>query len=267
MKILKILLILILIAVTGLYCFSTFVLQSDGSDIGPVLSCDSDSLDISAEDDESVLLQGVTATDKQDGDLTSHILISGISKMVEHTCKVTYVVFDSHNNMDTLTRTIRYTDYVSPRFQVLEPLNYTYTSDIMLLDRLKVVDVIDGDITGDVRVSYMTDTDQSDVYTLDLQITNSMGDTARVTVPIIMQSTMPRGEILLDSYLLYLKQGDTFRPREHLAGVTLENVEDAMASVKIYGTVDTSTPGCYHVYYTYTRDGHDLKTALTVIVE
>ena len=82
MKKLRILLILTLLVVTGLYGFSTVSLRLLGSDIGPVLTCDSDTLDVSVSDGESVLLQGVTAKDKQDGDLTGNILISSISKMV-----------------------------------------------------------------------------------------------------------------------------------------------------------------------------------------
>lgn len=266
MKILKLLLILVLAAVTGLYCFSTVSLQLDGSGIGPTLSCETDHLDISVADGESVLLQGITASDKQDGDLTSHILISGISKMVENTARVTYVVFDSDHNMATITRTIGYTDYVSPRFQILEPLNYANNDPIALLDRLKVEDVIDGDITGDVRISYLNSTDQRDVYTIDLQVTNSMGDTARITVPLICRDEPQKGQILLDTYLLYLEQGETFRPRNHISTVTAGYAENPAEAVKITGSVDTGTPGTYYVFYTYTQDGYDLKTALTVVV-
>ena len=266
MKILKILLILILTAVTALYCFSTLSLRLDGSTVGPAFSCENDHLDISVEDDESILLQGITASDRQDGDLTSHILISGISKMVDGTCRVTYVVFDSDHNMATLTRTIRYTDYVSPRFQILAPLNYLKTDSIALLDRVKAVDVIDGDITGSIRVSYLGTTDLDDVHTIDLQVTNSMGDTARITIPVIRQEQNPKGQIELDTYLMYLNQGDSFRPRSHLTGLTVGTEEMPTDGVKIVGSVDTDTPGTYYVYYTYTQDGHDIKTALTVVV-
>ena len=138
MKKLRILLILTLLVVTGLYGFSTVSLRLLGSDIGPVLTCDSDTLDISVSDGESVLLQGVTAKDKQDGDLTGNILISSISKMVGGSARVNYLVFDSDNNVGSLTRTIRYTDYVPPRFQILKPLVYTPNEPVALLDRLLV---------------------------------------------------------------------------------------------------------------------------------
>ena len=271
MKTLRILLMLTLVAVTALYGFSTVSLRIQGADIGPVLTCDTDSLDISVSDDEAVLLQGVTATDKQDGNLSDRILISSISKMVGGSARVHYLVFDSDNNAATLTRTIRYTDYVSPRFQIREPLIYSGSQPVALLDRIMVDDALDGDITGSVRVSYLNETEIASVYTVDLQVTNSAGDTARVTLPIIRQSTYTNGQVLLDSYLIYLRQGASFNPRNHLTGVVIGSgateTEGDLQDVTIFGTVDTSTPGCYHVFYTYHKDNTIIQSALTVVVE
>ena len=267
MKFLRVLLVLIFLAVACLCGFSTVSLQFQGADIGPTITCDTDTLEISVSDGESVLLQGVSAQDKQDGDLTGNILISGISKMVENTARVTYVVFDSDHNMATLTRTLHYTDYVSPRFQILEPLNYCKTDSIALLDRLQVTDVVDGDITGSVRISYLNATEQNDVYTINLQVTNSMGDTIRATVPIIRQETPQPGQIELDTYLVYLNQGARFQARDHLKTVRIGGMELTTEDVKASGTVDTSVPGCYYVNYTYQQDGYRLKTILTVVVE
>lgn len=269
MKVLRILLILTLVAVAGLYGFSTLSLQLQGSNIGPVISCDTDTLDISVHDDRSVLLQGVTAKDRQDGDLTGRIFISGISKMVNHTARVTYLVFDSDQNVSTLERTIRYTDYTSPRFQILSPLVYTSTDSVALLDRLKVEDALDGDITGSVRVSFMNTTDNPDIFHVDLQVTNSAGDTARVTLPIIREASNSPGSIVLDTYLIYLDQGASFNPRAHLTRVNLNDadVSPATQDVTITGTADTSTPGTYYITYTYLYENMPIQSVLTVVVE
>ncbi len=271
MKILRVLLILTLLVVTTLYGFSTMSIQLQGTDVGPKFTCDSETMDISVEDDESVLLQGISAQDKQDGDLTANILISGISKMVGGTARVSYLVFDSDHNVATLERTIRYTDYESPRFQILEPLVYTSSEPVVLLDRLLVEDVLDGDITGSVRVSYLNTTELSSVYTADLQVTNSAGDTARVTLPIIKQGIRIPGNVVLDTYLIYLNQGASFNARSHLSRVelldgSLETRGDTQAVI-ISGTVDTSTPGTYYVYYTYNQDNILAQSILTVVVE
>jgi len=269
MKILRILLIITLAVTAGLYGFSTVSLQLRGADIAPVLTCDTDPLEIAVHDVKSILLTGITAQDRQDGDLTDRILISSVSKMVNHTARVTYLVFDSDQNVTSLERTIRYTDYTPPRFQVLSPLIYTTSDSATLLDRLKVDDALDGDITNTVRVSYLKATEDPYVYLVDLQVTNSAGDTARLTLPIIRQATSVPGSITLDTYLLYLNRGDTFHPRDHLTRVTLNysDVSPTKQDVVISGTVDTSTPGIYHVNYTYLYEGSPIQSILTVVVE
>lgn len=267
MKLLRILLVITLVAVTCLYGFSTVSLQLQGAHIGPSLTCSSDTLDISVNDfNEATLLQGVTAQDQQDGDLTSHILVSGVSKMVNNASRVTYVVFDSDRNMASLDRTIHFTDYTSPKFRILEPLHYSSNESIALLDRLLVEDVIDGDITGSTRISYLATTDIASIYTIDLQVTNSMGDTVKQTLPIICSDWAPNGQIVLDTYLLYLNQGARFNAREHLVRLETGRETREISGVNIIDAVDTSVPGTYHVHYSYYQDGYELLTILTVVV-
>ena len=45
----------------------------------PVISCAEDTVSASVSDDESVLLQGMTAEDDRDGDLTDSIRVSSMS--------------------------------------------------------------------------------------------------------------------------------------------------------------------------------------------
>lgn len=269
MKILKVLLIITLIAVSALYGYTTVSQQMGGTDIGPTMQCDTETLDISVTEDESALLRGVTASDEQDGDLTGHIMISGISKMVgDHNAQITYVVFDSDHNSATLTRTLHYTDYVSPRFEILEPLIYGGNESIALLDRLLVDDCIDGNITSTVRISYLNQTDDPSVYSIDLQATNSMGDTARITLPVILlENRYNIPEIHLKSYLVYLSQGETFTPRSYLSYVETLDGAGNLSDVTISGTVDSATPGTYFVSYTYPYEETTARAVLTVVVE
>ena len=267
MKLLRILLVITLVIVTCLYGFSTVSLQLQGTHIGPSLTCSSDTLDISVNDfNEETLLQGITAQDQQDGDITGHILVSGISKMVNHTVRVTYVVFDSDHNMASLVRSVHFTDYVSPKFQLREPLSYSVDDSIALLDRLWVEDVIDGDITGSIRISDPAATDIADIFTIDFQVTNSMGDTVRQTLPILRTELTQRGKIVLDTYLLYLDRDARFNAKDHLVRLETGRETQEVSAVKISGTVDTSTPGTYHVHYSYYQDGYNLLTILTVVV-
>lgn len=269
MRTVKILLIFTLAVVSVLYGLTVFTEKTSGKNIPPTISCDSDTLEISVYDSEQVLYTGVTASDKQDGDLTGAIRISGVSKLFNaDTAKVTYLVFDSDHNMASLTRKIRYTDYRAPRFSVNEPLIYYKSESIALLDRISVTDVIDGDITDSVRVSSMSATSDAETYTVTLQVTNSMGDTARLTLPVIqLDGVSIRPEVKLTTYLIYLSQGSSFEARSYLSNVETPDGRGDNASVQISGSVDTNTPGTYMVRYTYPYNGTSGSSILTVVVE
>lgn len=115
----------------------------------PVITCSTDSIDVSVTAGEEALLQGVMASDDRDGDLTDQILIKGVSpSLTDSSAQVTYIVFDSANNMATVTRTVRYTDYEAPRFALSQPLVYPAGQTVTLLDRLTATDVLDGDISS-----------------------------------------------------------------------------------------------------------------------
>ena len=76
-------------------------------------------LHISVNDPPEALLQGLSAWDATDGDLTDRIMVASISHFLEPgTVNVHYVVFDAHNNSATTTRRVTYTDYKSPRFNL-----------------------------------------------------------------------------------------------------------------------------------------------------
>jgi hypothetical protein len=107
MRAIKILLIILLAIVSVLYGFTGFSQSMRGNDTPPVLTSDREILEVSVKDGEEAFFAGITATDKQDGDLTDKVQISGISKLVgDNTAKITnpafkslYRLFDKENGM------------------------------------------------------------------------------------------------------------------------------------------------------------------------
>lgn len=269
MKAFKIILALLLAVVVGLFCLDRVRAATSGKEEEPIISCPSETLEVSVSDGEAVLLAGVTASDAQDGDLTGRVRILGISKFVEdYTARITYVVFDSDDNMATCTRPLRYTDYHSPVFQVTQPLIYSKGASILLLDRLKVTDILDGDITNSIRVTPIKATSDPEIYTVDIQVTNSMGDTVQLTLPLIQQeSSLNRAEVTLSSTLIYLTAGTAFHGENYLRSVTTPKGWADPADVEITGTVNTSVPGTYMVYYEYRSESCSGTSVLTVVVE
>ena len=269
MRITRIILVVVFLAVAVVFTLQDLTGQNDAAHVPPVLSCDSETLDISVKADDSALLAGITATDAQDGDLTDRVLVSGVSRLIDDsTAKVSYVVFDSDDNMATLTRYVRYTDYRLPRFSLDEPLIYNAGEEIRLLDRLHAQDVIDGDITGAIRVTYTDTSSDPGTRSLNVQVTNSMGDTAWLTLPVIIRENLDEQiSVSLYSYLVYLEQGSRFSPSGYLEGASLNGATISRDNVTISGEVDTAVPGTYNVEYTCVYGSRSGTAILTVVVE
>ena len=235
----------------------------------PTIHCPEGVLEVSSSVSEAELLADVTASDRQDGDLTEHLMVASISKLIsEDTAKVTYYVFDSDDNMASFVRRIRYTDYRKPHFEVKEPLTYTASEEVELLSRLGAKDVVDGDISDQIRVSTLAATSNSEIYNITIQVTNSMGDTSVLTLPVLRQEWEPqRPTVLLSEYLVYLDVGESFDPNAYLAVVEAPNDSPELTDVQIDSWVDTSVSDVYQVHYTYTNDNGTGTAILTVVVQ
>ena len=262
--------ILVLLVVLAVAYFATQIyLGSSTRKEPPRIFCPEGVLEVSAMDDETVLLAGVTAEDAQDGDLTDQVIIGGVSKLIsKDTAKVTLLVFDSDHNMGKVVRYIRYTDYHRPQFAITKPLAFSSTKEVSLLERLKAMDVVDGDISSRIRVSTLADTDNSAIKDITIQVTNSMGDTAWLELPVLIQETDPmRPVVELNSYLVYVAEGESFEPGAYLSGLTVAGVEADISGVSIKSNVDTTKAGTYRVEYSYSASGITGMALLTVVVQ
>lgn len=264
----QVLIILIVLLVMG-HVASYLYLGSSDRKVPPVMHCPDDVLEVSSSDKESVLLQGITATDPQDGDITNRIVIAGISKLVtSDTAKVTFIVFDSDDNMASCVRRIRYTDYHRPTFSIVEPLVYSTTEEITILPRLEAQDVVDGNISNNIRVSTREATSNSEIFYVSIQVTNSVGDTSLLKLPVmLLQSNPLRPEVNLTEYLVYVKQGGEFNAVDYLKNVKVPGEKPSLTDVQIEDEVDTANPDTYYVRYTYASDNGIGSAILTVVVE
>lgn len=269
MRLLRIIVISVLVAVSLLFAYTKVSESIKGDSVAPTISCDTDVLEISVLDDENALLRGITARDAQDGDLTGEVRVAGVSKFIgDATVNVTYLVFDSDDNIGRLTRAVRYMDYTAPRVEISQPLVYKATESMILLDKISVLDCIDGDITNSIRVSDPTSTSRDEIYTFELLVTNSMGDTVEMELPLVWyNNNQSRPVVVLKSGLVYVQQGASFTPRDYLVRVEVGEETANKSDVKISGGVNTDAPGTYTVQYTYTHDGVEGIAILTVVVE
>lgn len=271
MRTIKQVLILLLVAlVAGNIATAIYKGSSDHND-GPIIQCEDTTLEVFSSDTSAALLAGVTAYDPQDGDLTDRVIVAGVSKLISNnTAKVTYLVFDSDDNMASYIRRIRYVDYQKPYFTIDPqlPLVYPQSATVTVTDRVGAIDVLDGTISDRIRVSTLEATDDPELYEITVQVTNSVGDTAWLKLPVqMLASDRNRPVVELKEYLLYLEIGAAFDPMDYLKAARLaDGTAVDLSKVYIEGSVDTSTVGEYRITYSYEQDGSEGKAILTVVV-
>ncbi len=266
MRTLKTILIICLVLVTAAFAAGQVYSRVVADTVPPMITLDSDSITVSVEDGRDALLRGVTASDAKDGDLTGQIIVSGVSKLISNnTAKVSYMVFDMAGNMASATRYVVYSDYHRPRFMLTTPLVYSLGETVSITGRLQAQDAVDGDITSSIRVlSSDIISSTEGVYNLTLQVINSLGDTAQVTLPVTIRAEADGDSaVKLRRYLVYAGLGDDFEPRNYIESASAGSVSD----VRIDSNVDTQSAGCYLVTYTVTVGGRSSSALMTVVVE
>lgn len=237
--------------------------------VNPVISCESDTIEISVNDSEEALLAGITASDNRDGDLTDLVMVQGVGHLITNdTAKVSYVVFDSSSNMATLSRYVRYTDYQKPSFSLDGPLFLpTDPEDAVdsVLNQLKASCVLDGDISQNIRITtHNIDDSTEGIYDATFQVTNSMGDTRSIQLKVVVDNYGYARELIrLTDYIIYLETDSSFEPADWIQNIRSGNISD----VQIESDVNTQVPGTYHVSYAMERNGGTYTTFLTVVVE
>lgn len=238
---------------------------------GPSLQCDSEYLTVSVNDPPEALLQGLTASDPQDGDLTEKILVASTSYFLEPgVFNIDYVVFDSHRNCATATRRVCYSDYTAPRFRLSVPLVFQRGENLRYLNYVSAEDCLDGDITDKIKVvasdvsNYTAGT-----YPVLLEVTNSHGDRQQVELCVVVQERRTAGPVIqLSEYICYVAPGEAFDPYDLILSITgTDGAAISKQQASVLGVVDTQTPGCYQLIISCADSAGEGRTYLTVVVE
>lgn len=273
----------VILVVTAICCVGFLVyqlgLRAGDDSTPPSISFPDGVLELSVMDDESALLADVTARDEKDGNVTSLVIVEGISSITdEHTAQVKYAAFDSSGNVSKKERTVHYTDYESPRFTLSQPLVFRSGSRFDVFDYVSAEDKIDGVLDGRIKATLVageTSLTEVGIHEVQFRVSNSMGDTAYLTVPVEVYSAGDyNATLVLTQPLVYLKSGDLFRASAYLSSFSYgtNSVIDltrelSEVDVSIDSDVNTNEPGCYSVAYTVRSSTYTAHSRLIVIVE
>ena len=135
--------------------------------------------------DQFIPLQGITATDAEDGDLTNQITYTGnVNPNVANTYQATYSVVDSAGNLATVTVTITVVLVDSEEPLISGAADVTIMIGdpaFTLLGGVTANDTLDGDLTADVTVDGTVNVWVPGVYPVTYSVEDEAGNEATRT--------------------------------------------------------------------------------------
>ncbi|MBK2003844.1 DUF5011 domain-containing protein [Listeria ivanovii subsp. londoniensis] len=206
----------------------------------------------------------ITATDKEDGDLTDKVKITNNTVDI-HTpgsYEVSYEVTDSDGNKTTFKRTVIMTEAPTISGDSEIVLNPNASFDPM--SSITANDAEDGNITQNVQITNNSvDTSKPGSYEVTYQVTDSDSNKATFTCTVIVTEA----PVITGDNETVLNPNAPFDP---MSSITATDKEDGNVTKNIKvvsNTVDTSTPGTYEVAYKVTDiDGNISTFTRTVVV-
>ena len=287
MRKLRSMIIIVFIAATILCGLFIVKEKLGGKSDAPVITGEDELITVSVDDKESKLLKGLTAEDKEDGDLTDDIRVVSMSNFIKGSKRnVKYVVFDSSNQAGVYERKVEYKDYTSPRIYMDKPLRYNEKdfANADFTENLTAEDCLDGDLTNQIRCIFDSFMYGNSNYPVTLQVCNSAGDVCSVDVNVVITDSTDSDERekyypILSDYIVYTREGKELSLRKYIKGLEQNGIEylyskdDDLESrtkgkIKISEDIKYSKPGVYEVDYSYRSEGGaKAVTKMYVVVE
>ena len=263
-------------------CYLFLIQRSEDLD-APLISLNADEISVSVEAPRSELLQGVTAWDAHDGDVTASVLVESVYGMTkDHRATVTYAAFDQAGNVSKAERTVYYTDYESPRFTLSRPLAYPLGSTFDIMSDVGAQDILEGNIQRRIKATMLTSgtsVSEQGTHSVQFRVTNILGDTAQLVLPVeVYPSDAYNAQLTLTEYLVYVPQGADFDRMSYLSQFSYLDEELSLRyeipenlKLRVSGLVNTRIPGVYAVTYTASctleEQTYTGYTKLLVVVE
>ena len=219
------------------------------------------------------VLDGVTATDKEDGDLTSNIFYSGkVDFNTPGSYTIIYNVSDSDGNEVTFERTF----IVLPKKTDSKPvilldgttIDVLIGTEVDLLEGVSSSDEEDGDLTNSITYIGTVDVNTVGKYYITYSVTDLDGNTVSVTRTYNVYSDEFSGfpVIHVSSTTINVELG---KPVDLLDGITASDAEDGDLTdiIQYLGTVDFNKAGSYVITYSVTdSDDNEVTIEITYVV-
>ena len=200
---------------------------------------------------ESYSESGVSATDPEDGDLTSQVQISGstVDPFVAGTYLISYEVIDSGGLSASMERSVIVLENEPPSIFLLgdELVTLAY-AEAFTDPGATALDPEDGNLNSQVQIAGDTvNSLVSGSYVISYSVTDAGGLTTSIERTVTILPNQPPVVTLVGQTTIYIEQGGTFTD----PGATATDPEqgDISDSIIVDSNVDTNTPGNYIVTY------------------
>lgn len=206
-------------------------------------------------------LEGVSASDVENGNLTSRITYeSDVKPEKEGTYHVTYTVVDNSNFHASKTITVK---VISAELPII-------TAEDKEVKQFEEFDYMDGvsakahdgtDLTDDITYEETVNTDIADTYEVTYKVKDAKGKEASKTINV---TVIPNEKPIINASDKEIYLNSDFDPLE---GVTASDAEDGpIEKIEYKGEVKTDEVGDYKVTYIVT-DKNGQKTEKTITVK
>ena len=211
--------------------------------------------------------KGYQAFDQLDGNITSKVVVTGnVNSAVLGTYNITYKVTNSYNKTTTVNRTVIVRDITKPVITlsgtgaIILNLGDTYVEP-----GYGATDNYDGDLTSQVQVTTDLNTNATGIYFITYSVSDSSGNTATEQRKVTVVDTIAPVITLIGNDVVLV---EVFGEYEELGATVTDNYDQGL-SVRITGTVNTSIPGTYTIYYNATdlSGNAAVEVTRTVIVQ
>ena len=265
MKKIRVFSILLLLISTTLFVAFLLYTKKVKDNHPPVVTCETEELEVSVKDPASKLLEGVTAEDKRNGDVTDTLVIEDMSSFTnEGTRVITYAAVDDSKNVGRCERELHYSDYEKPRFYMNQALCFPVGGTVKVFEVVGAESSLDGDLSGNIKYTLrkMINTMEEGTYPIEFRVMDSAGEMVYLDAEVeILSRELSTIEVYLKEHLIYIKKDSSFDPKDYYEGASKEG------NLTIKSKVDTKEPGTYYVDYIVKDNAVGGKSRMIVVVE
>lgn len=258
---LKITLTVIAVVLTALSVLT--VILSDFK--GPVITVEQRSITYVNGDDKTSLLDGVSAYDAVDGDVTVSLIVKDITVLNSgDTAKVTYAARDNNNNISEAYRIVTYVD---------SDENYSEPDDEAMFQEITEGEVTEAEVSAENTEAQATEeqaeeepqeeaTEEPQEEENPAEEEKPHENNSRENANDNKKPDDKTPKITLKQKSVNINVGQTFNPSDYI-----KSKENA-SSIAIDGAINVMAPGTYPLTFKVTGpDGKTASETLTVVVK